>query len=255
MKAIPVERIRDLTLIRRPGSRVLVIGCDSSGGIGNKPLDAVQVPSEVVGYFTSRVAVMEVLSVGADILTVADTLSVEMNPTGREIIRGIQRLLKEAELHAEYLNGSTEENFKTVQTGIGVTVIGEADEEKLKLRRSVSGDLIVMLGEPLTGLAVLENAVSICSVKQLKQLTRSSLVHEVIPVGSKGALYEAGLLADLNGCDFLPLTDDRALLEASGGPSTSVIFSIAEQDMEALARETGGRLKVIGYLAAHPPAQ
>lgn len=248
MKAIPVERVRDLTLIRRPGSRVLVIGCDSSGGIGNKPLDAVQVSPEVVGYFTSRVAVMEVLSVGADILTVADTLSVEMNPTGREIIRGIQRLLEEAELHAEHLNGSTEENFKTVQTGMGVTVIGEVDEEKLKLGRSVTGDVIVMLGEPLTGLAVLENASSICSVKQLKQLAGSPLVHEIFPVGSKGALYEAEMLAELNGCAFLPLTDDTTLLEASGGPSTSVIFSIAEQDIGAIAGEIGGRLRVIGYL-------
>lgn len=158
-----VQRIRDLTIVRRGGGRVLVIGCDSSASIGNKPMDAVQTPPAVAGYYAARVAVMEVLSVGAEILTVIDTLAVEKEPTGNEIIRGIHRLLQEAGLTAAHVNGSTEDNFVTCQTGIGITVIGEADETQLKLGCSSAGDCIVMLGEPLVGSAVLEQEASQCT--------------------------------------------------------------------------------------------
>jgi hypothetical protein len=237
-----------VTLLRRPGGRVLVIGCDSCGGIGNKPLDVVQTPPDIVGYFTARVAVMEVLSVGAELLAVVDTLSVEMDPAGKEIIRGVRRLLDEAGFAADYMNGSTEENFVTSQTGLGVTVIGEVAEDKLKLKRSLPGDWVVMLGEPMTGIAVLESGRSICSLKQLKLLAASYLVHEVIPVGSKGSGYEADLLAELNGCTFEARLEANAQLTVSGGPSTSVIFSIAEGNLKAIQEEIGGAMQVIGAL-------
>ncbi|WP_379139768.1 AIR synthase related protein [Paenibacillus sp. sgz500992] len=243
-----IQRIRDLTLVRRAGSRLLVIGCDSSASIGNKPMDALQTPPDIVGYYTARVAVMEVLSVGADILTVVDTLAVEKYPTGSEIIRGVQRLLDEAGLTEAHLNGSTEENFKSCQTGVGITVIGETDEERLKLMRSVAGDCVVMLGEPLIGSAVLEQEARVCSIRQLQSLVASPEVHEIHPVGSKGAGYEAGLLAELNGCIFQAVPGITEKLNASGGPSTAVIFSAAEEKLERLQSEIGGEMDIIGCL-------
>ncbi|WP_198015853.1 AIR synthase related protein [Paenibacillus sp. HW567] len=243
-----VQKIRDLTLVRRAGSRLLVIGCDSSASIGNKPMDAVQTPPDIVGYYTARVAVMEVLSVGADILTVVDTLAVERHPTGNEIIRGIQRLLGEAGLTEAHINGSTEDNFESCQTGVGISVIGEADEERLKLKRSLAGDCVVMLGEPLIGSAVLEQEAKICSIRQLQSLAASPEVHEIHPVGSKGAGYEADLLAELNGCSFQAVPGITDKLNASGGPSTAVIFSAAEEQLEYIQSEIGGGLEIIGVL-------
>lgn len=212
-----VQRIRDLTLVRRGEGRVLVIGCDSSASIGNKPMDAVQTPPGIAGYYAARVAVMEVLSIGAEILTVVDTLAVEKEPTGNEIIRGISRLLEEAGLTAAHVNGSTEDNFVTCQTGIGITVIGEADEQQLKLGCSRAGDCIVMLGEPLVGSAVLEQEDSLCTIRQLQLLAAAPEVHDIHPVGSKGAGYEAELLAELSGCRFQPLPEITDKLKASGG--------------------------------------
>ncbi|QUL57922.1 hypothetical protein KDC22_16435 [Paenibacillus tritici] len=243
-----VQRIRDLTLVRREGCRVLVIGCDSSASIGNKPMDVIQTPPDIAGYYAARVAVMEVLSAGADILTVIDTLAVERNPTGYQIIRGIHRLLHEAGLTDAHVNGSTEDNFVSCQTGIGITVIGEADEEQLKLGCSAIGDCIVMLGEPLVGSAVLEQEAKQCSIRQLQQLAGAAEVHDIHPVGSKGAGYEAGLLAELNGGSFQALPGITEKLEASGGPATAVIFTIEKSNLELLQSSIGGKMEIIGHL-------
>ncbi|MEK3758126.1 AIR synthase related protein [Paenibacillus sp. FSL P4-0338] len=243
-----VQRIRDLTIVRREGGRLLVIGCDSSASIGNKPMDAVQTPPAVAGYYAARVAVMEVLSVGAEILTVIDTLAVEKEPTGNEIIRGIRKLLEEAGLTAAHVNGSTEDNFVTCQTGIGITVIGEADETQLKLGCSQGGDCIVMLGEPLVGSAVLEQEASQCTIRQLQLLAAAPEVHDIHPVGSRGARYEAELLAELNSCGFRPVPGIADKLQVSGGPATAVIFAAKERRIRELQSRIGGKMEIIGYL-------
>ncbi len=228
----------------------MVIGCDSSAGIGNKPMDVVPAPPDIVGYYAARVAVMEVLSVGADILTVVDTLAVEMHPTGCEIIRGVHRLLDEAGLTELHVNGSTEENFESRQTGVGITVIGEISEDELKLKRSAAGDCLIMLGEPMLGAAVMEHPDRQCSIRQLQSLAALPEVHEIHPVGSKGAGYEAALLAGLNGCRFEPVPGITDKLKVSGGPATAVIFSVAEENAAAIPSVIGGRMEIIGHLLA-----
>lgn len=229
---------------------MLVIGCDSSASIGNKPMDAVQTPPAVAGYYAARVAVMEVLSVGAEVLTVIDTLAVEKEPTGNEIIRGIRKLLEEAGLTAAHVNGSTEDNFVTCQTGIGITVIGDSDETQLKVGCSRIGDCIVMLGELLVGSAVLEQEASQCTIRQLQLLAAAPEVHDIHPVGSKGAGYESELLAELNGCGFQPVPGIADKLQASGGPATAVIFAAEERKIRELQSRIGGKMEIIGYLQA-----
>ncbi|UTW69818.1 hypothetical protein KHA80_02285 [Anaerobacillus sp. HL2] len=79
-----ISRYRDLTIIA-DGDKKLVIACDSSGAIGPKELDVVKVDANIVGRFISRVVLMEIISVGAKPITLIDTLSVEMNPTGLKL--------------------------------------------------------------------------------------------------------------------------------------------------------------------------
>ncbi|HHY18163.1 MAG TPA: alpha-ribazole-5-phosphate synthase, partial [Firmicutes bacterium] len=55
------SKYRDLTLVSLTEDCVLVIACDSAGGIGPKELDSVKVPGYVLGRFTARVALMELL--------------------------------------------------------------------------------------------------------------------------------------------------------------------------------------------------
>ncbi|SET24240.1 alpha-ribazole kinase [Natronincola peptidivorans] len=244
-----VKRFRDLTLIEETPNKLLVIACDSCGAVGNKERDIVKVPPEVVGYYTARVALMEVLSVGAEIITVIDTLSVEMEPTGKGIIKGIEALLKEASIDTVFLNGSTEENFATCQTAMGITVIGAVEKEKLKANTSKQGDIVALLGAPKLG-----NEISyptdeeICSIGDIKKLSSLKEVKEIYPVGSKGILYEADYLAKSNKCSFKKKENHQIDINKSAGPATVVIFTIEADKLSFVEEKLKRSLQIIGEL-------
>lgn len=244
-----VKRFRDLTLIDQENDKILVIACDSSGGIGNKPEDIVKVPEEIVGYYAARVAIMEVLSIGAEILTVIDTLSVEMEPTGRRIIQGIERLLQEAGIDTIALNGSTEENIPTCQTAMGITVIGEVHKKDVRANKSKKGDYVVVLGIPKVGNEVIiPFDEEICSIKELQNLLRLKEVKEIYPVGSKGILYEVNCLARSNQRELKILENQNIDLKKSAGPATVIIFTVNPKDISKVQEKIEKPLEVIGEL-------
>ena len=244
-----VKRFRDLTFIEQENDKYLVIACDSSGAIGDKVDDVIKVPAEIVGYYGARVALMEILSVGAKVLTVIDTLAVEMEPTGRKIIDGIQRQLKEAGMEAILLNGSTEENIPTRQTGMGITIIGEVDKNQAKINKSQKGDYVVVLGIPKVGNEInipVDN--EICSIDDIKTLLNSKVVREIYPVGSKGILYEANYLAKSNNMTLKIYEKLKVDIEKSGGPATILIFTISPEDYEKIRKNIDKPLEIIGEL-------
>ncbi|NLM04185.1 MAG: alpha-ribazole-5-phosphate synthase, partial [Clostridiales bacterium] len=232
-----VKRFRDLTFIEQENDKYLVIACDSSGAIGDKVDDVIKVPAEIVGYYGARVALMEILSVGAKVFTVIDTLAVEMEPTGRKIIDGIQRQLKEAGMETIFLNGSTEENIPTRQTGMGITIIGEVDKNQAKINKSQKGDYVVVLGIPKVGNEInipVDN--EICSIDDIKTLLNSKVVREIYPVGSKGILYEANYLAKSNNMTLKIYEKLKVDIEKSGGPATILMFTISPEDYEKIRK-------------------
>ena len=244
-----VKRFRDLTFIEQENDKYLVIACDSSGAIGDKVDDVIKVPAEIVGYYAARVALMEILSVGAKVFTVIDTLAVEMEPTGRKIIDGIQRQLKEAGMEAILLNGSTEENIPTRQTGMGITIIGEVDKNQAKINKSQKGDYVVVLGIPKVGNEInipVDN--EICSIDDIKTLLNSKVVREIYPVGSKGILYEANYLAKSNNMTLKIYEKLKVDIEKSGGPATILIFTISPEDYEKIRKNIDKPLEIIGEL-------
>jgi selenophosphate synthetase-related protein len=115
-----VEKIRDLTIVNISDKNAIVVACDSCGSIGMKKGDVLKIPPFYSGKFTARVGIMEVLCTGAEVVTIVDTVSNEMEPTGNEIIRGIKEELKAANINEVVLTGSTEENFPTISTALGV---------------------------------------------------------------------------------------------------------------------------------------
>lgn len=244
-----VKRFRDLTFIEQENDKYLVIACDSSGAIGDKEDDVIKVPAEIVGYYAARVALMEILSVGAKVSTVIDTLAVEMEPTGRKIIDGIQRQLKEAGMETIFLNGSTEENIPTRQTGMGITIIGEVDKNQAKINKSQKGDYVVVLGIPKVGNEInipVDN--EICSIDDIKTLLNSKVVREIYPVGSKGILYEANYLAKSNNMTLKIYENLEVDIEKSGGPATILIFTISPEDYEKIRKNIDKPLEIIGEL-------
>ncbi len=243
-----VARTRDITLIDR-GDYYLIIGCDSCGGVGNKPLDLVKVSPETTGYYTTRVAMMEVMSVGAVPFSVVNTLAVEMEPTGKAILTGIRQLLQESGLPLNIINGSTEENFMMQQTAMGVTIIGEVPKQQLRLKRAQKGDYIMLLGLPRVGGEILlPHDPVIASLKNFTSLLQSHQIGDIIPVGSKGVLYEACLLADLNHCQLQVNNPEAIDLNKSAGPATAVVFSVSPGALEGVRQTLDQPLYQIGSL-------
>lgn len=228
------SRYRDLSLVDLGENRTLVIACDSAGAIGAKEADAVKVPGYVLGRFTARVALMEVIAVGALPVSVVSTLCVEPDPSGLEINMGVRQELLELELDPEQvLTGSSEKNIPTTQSGIGVTVVGLGHTRELKMRRVESGDSVAIIGLPKVGQEVSLDDPDIVDLKTVKQLVRASYIKEVVPVGSRGVLVEALELAKLYGLQLktFPVADCVDVYK-SAGPATCAL--VIGQELEQL---------------------
>ncbi len=219
---------RDVRVIRLDRRKVLVVSCDSTGAIGPKPLDQVKCSPYTVGRFAARVALMEALATGANPICVAAPLAVEPTPTGQRILRGIRSEMEYAGLdsHTPILD-STEKNFKIKQTGVGVTVVGLANPASLKVGRCMAGDEVFALGVPQVGTEVLswEHRRIIADPRDVSTLVRSSFIHEVIPVGSKGIVHEAEVMARDSNLQFEPGNDVQIPLTKSAGPATVILFA------------------------------
>ncbi|GAB6154369.1 hypothetical protein JCM17380_31190 [Desulfosporosinus burensis] len=217
---------RDVEVVSLNKAQYLVASCDSCGAIGMKELDTYQVPWSITGRLTTRVALLEVLSTGAvpKLMTVA--ISNEPYPTGDEIIKGVNDELEAAGLETLPMAISTEKNMTTQQTGLGISVIGVAEKNKLRIGTAQSGDDVYCLGLPKVG-SELNNPEDpeIVQVKALQFLLEISSIHDIISVGSRGIRLEAELLAStinkrLHVDSTCPLDLDK-----SAGPSTCLIFS------------------------------
>lgn len=224
--SIPTER--DVRLIRLDRKNVLVVSCDSAGAIGLKPLDRIKCSPYTVGRFTARVALMEVLAVGAVPICIAAPLAVEPTPTGKRIIKGIRSEMEYARLdpHTPMVD-STEKNFKVRQTGAGVTVIGLARAESLKVGRCEKGDVVFALGLPHVGTELLttEQRHTVADTRDVRNLVESSFIHAVIPVGSRGISHEAKVIARDSKLQFKCDKDVEIDLTRSAGPSSVILFA------------------------------
>ncbi|GAB6137042.1 AIR synthase related protein [Halanaerobaculum tunisiense] len=237
--------VRDISIIKLDKEKNLVISCDSAGGIGSKPADKVKISNKLLGQFIVRVALMEVLASGAKPISVIDTLTVELEPTGQEIISGIKEELEKIGVK-KILNGSTEENIPTVQTGLGVTVIGMVEDNSLRLATSQLEDVVVALGFPKVGNEVLEAENQLADLDLMLQLLEMDYIHEILPVGSKGILYEAKVLADSNNLNLV-LEDRNLDLKKSAGPSSVLLVTCTEDNLEGL-EEIDKPINVVGKL-------
>ncbi|HHV62616.1 MAG TPA: hypothetical protein GXX51_08270 [Firmicutes bacterium] len=200
-----VEKRRDVTIVKMRDGSALVIACDSLGGIGPKESDVVKVPGYVVGRFTARVPLMEVMAAGATPVLLVDTLSVKMHPVGLDILRGIRDEVAAAGLkELPEITGSTEENIPTVQTALGVTVIGfiPADTGGLRIGSSKLHDVVVCIGVPKVGCEVRLNDPELADPGLVSQLLGLGYIHDILPVGSRGVGYEVNVMAETAGLRF-----------------------------------------------------
>jgi len=224
-----IKKVRDLIIISIDEEKAMVIACDSCGSIGNKEYDVLKVEPFITGKYGVRVGLLEVMAANAQIVTVIDNVCAEMEPTGREIIRGIESELSNAGLTNVALGGSTEENFPAFSTGLGVTVIGIANKKDIKVNSIEKSSVIYSIGVPKVGSELdYYDDKDIFQYSALKELLSKGGVYEIVPVGSKGILYEAQELARSNNRVFTLECDSNIDIHRSAGPATVAIVCVNE---------------------------
>lgn len=246
---------RDILIFKLASDDLLVVGCDSAGGIGPKPLDKVKVDAFTLGRFTARAALMEVLAVGATPICIVDALGVEPEPTGNEILRGIRAEAEDAGLDPELaVTGSTEKNIRVEQTGIGVTVVGTCRREQLKIGTVRPKDIVVAVGVPCVGEEVVpaEEAGKITDTADALRLRSADFIHELIPVGSAGIRCEMRTLAEGANLWFRMLPQHAINVEKSAGPATVVLAALAENTLEKLEQLTNKPVNVVAKILDEP---
>lgn len=249
----PLKTNRDVLLFEFSNGEVLVIGCDSAGGIGPKPLDKIKVNGYILGKFTARAALMEVLAVGAKLACIVDALGVEPEPTGAEILKGIRAEAKEAGLNPKLaVTGSTEKNVSVEQTGIGVTVIGTCKKEALRIGTAKAGDVVAAIGVPSVGEEVLsaEGADKIAESVDLLKLQKLEFVHEVIPVGSTGLKHELETLAAGAKLKFELEKQQKVDVTKSAGPATVILAALSSDKVSELKKTIKKPVTVVAHLIA-----
>ncbi|MDR2519612.1 MAG: alpha-ribazole-5-phosphate synthase [Eubacteriaceae bacterium] len=217
-----VSRYRDLSIVETKSGR-MIIACDSIGSVGEKEADSLFAPYEAVGSAAVRVPLMEVIATGASVIAVVNVACCEMEPSARRIISGIASEMQAAGVDLKALNGSTEENFQTKMTAVGVTVIGMEGKVGLKTRNVSPGCKAYLLGLPLVGREVLEMAHDMASYSNLKKIVLQAGVREIVPVGSKGIAYEACALATLNGLTFATKSSSVDMGKSAGPASCLIV--------------------------------
>ncbi len=250
---LEVKQCRDLTCIKVPPDNSVVVACDSLGGIGEKSHDAYKTDPKTLGHFALRVPLMEVLASGAIPFLVIDTLSIESGEMSERILRGMQDLLCDVGLLEQVrFNGSTEDNVITVQTGLGVTVLGYVKSDDLKLGISREGQSLVLAGLPKSAPrdAIVVGDKEILDINDLIKLRQHAEVFDIVPVGSHGVRYEVEQLAASSGLPFT-LFMAEPWLEYSGGPSTCALLSCHASAVERLASLINAPMLEIGALTVY----
>lgn len=228
-----MKAISDIAIVPLSEQFELVIASDNSGAIGMKQLDEVKVPNEVTSYYACRVAYMDLIRAKGE-----PKVIVMQNFTGdsawHEYKLGVNRFLKETKVQQLPITGSTESNFTTVQSGVGLTIIGtrpKSDRISPRLDESAS---FAVIGKPLVGNQAIEQAEHIAPISLYEKFVHMTEIIDVMPVGSKGILVEwqklTGEKNDLR---------SELNLTQSGGPATCFIIAYpkaAEAKIKAIAK-------------------
>lgn len=217
------NKYRDVDIVTLPNKDILVIACDSCGAIGLKDQDVVKAPPFIVGKYTARVCLMEVIAVGAFPAAMTVNICNELEPTGREILQGIQDELEACNLLIP-ITISTEKNMKTTMTALGVTVLGTCNDGDLRHDKVAKGNDIYVMGVPKMGQEVVEDQGEIATISSLLPLLEWENVTEAIPVGSSGIKGELEKLLTQTGL-HIDLDEGLSIdLAKSAGPCTAVLL-------------------------------
>lgn len=229
--------MRDIMTIPISGEDSLLIACDNSGAIGMKEHDLVRVPYEMVSYYSFRVAAMEVIAAGGEIVSVVLNNFCGNEPWG-ELVKGIQNGLDELGLKDVVITGSTESNFELKQSAIGIQVMGKTSFPKTTKLMYSQNIKIAVIGLPLVGNEVIEQEEHVVPLSIFHNMSR---IHHVAiwPVGSKGILFELNqMFSNIHFTRDMVNTDVDIV--KSSGPATCFVVAYYENDEDKIKELSKG---------------
>lgn len=211
---------RDCVLIEHIPGTIWVTACDSCGSIGEKEHDMLHVPSKMVGFITARVAVLEVLAMGAQVISAAVPIANEPTPTSKNLIEGVRDCFETFGLDIPMII-STEKNMQTTMTAMGIAVNGVA--EGVRAGHYEVGDKIYVMGRPSVGQEVIRYEKELVDARSIYKALAYAGVRELLPVGSKGIQEELVEMMAAWSAEYDLLGTHGLDLEKSCGPATAAI--------------------------------
>lgn len=221
---------RDAAVIPLNDDEELVIATDNSGSIGMREQDEVQVPYDVVSYFNFRVAWMECVAAGAEPFAVV-LHNFSGDEAWGELIKGIRRGMKELRIEDWEITGSSETNFSLMQSAVGLNIIGRRKKrmaQELPAYYDMDKMKAAVIGEPLVGNEVIEHKYAAAPLTLFQWFAGQNDVLSLVPVGSKGILYE---LEQLFAGRSMKFTADLDMRKTSG-PATCFIVIYKASGLE-----------------------
>lgn len=220
--------MRDVVFQPLSETESLVISADNSGGVGEKEHDLVHVPYETVAYFGLRVALMELLAVGAEPVSVV-IQNFNDEAVWERLEAGVQKVFHEAGIGSVPVSGSTESNFRLLQSATGFICIGKINTKNIRIGVTPEHAKLAVIGKPLVGEEVLTEQEHVAPLSLFYKLLHTKGVYEIVPVGSKGIEHELKGLALANRREVDLPAKGTLDLKKSAGPSTCFIMSYSPE--------------------------
>lgn len=204
----------------------LIATTDNAAAIGEKPQDVVSAPDQLTAYLTARVTFLEQLAANAlpkHILLA----NFSGDAAWSRYIAGIQQVFNEAGLSCPPIDGSTESNMPTLQSGLSISMLGE-----LQKRTTLKHEQLIWYtyGLPLVGNEVLAHPEDVAQLQPIFQAWKEEIVQQIWPVGSKG------LQAEFTRLFGKQQVKSSLNVEKSAGPCAVVLLGI-DPEKEQLAQK------------------
>ncbi|UPW85060.1 hypothetical protein [Lysinibacillus sp. Ag94] len=204
----------------------LIATSDNAAAIGEKPQDVVSASDKLTAYLTARVTFLEQLAANA-LPSHIILANFSGDAAWARYVAGIQQVFAETGLNCPQIDGSTESNMPTLQSGLSITMLGEQQTRTATKYEQLSW---YTYGLPLVGNEILAQPKDVAQLQPIFEAWKEGIVQQVWPVGSKGLQVE---FTRLFGEQQVKSSLD---IEKSAGPCAVVLLGI-QPEKEQLAQK------------------
>ncbi|MGE7909808.1 hypothetical protein [Lysinibacillus xylanilyticus] len=208
----------------------LIATTDNAAAIGEKAQDVVSASDKLTAYFTARVTFLEQLAANA-LPSHILLANFSGDAAWSSYVAGIQQVFDEAGLSCPPIDGSTESNMPTLQSGLSITMLGEQQKRTVAEHEQLSW---YTYGLPLVGNEVLAQPEDVAQLQPIFEAWKEGMVQQVWPVGSKGLQAE---FTRLFGKQQVKSSLD---VEKTAGPCAVVLLGI-HPEKEQIAQKNFSR--------------